>query len=362
MTIKGNQEPVTLAAEKIAANLLGWYDVHRRDLPWRAKPQGIADPYHVWLSEIMLQQTTVATVKGYFEKFLTRWPTLQDMAAARQEDILEAWAGLGYYARARNLHKCAQILVAEHSGVFPETAAALKKLPGIGEYTSAAIASIAFGQSVAVVDSNVERIVTRLFQIATQLPKAKKAITLKTAQITPESRAGDFAQAMMDLGSSLCSPKAPDCSRCPLGTACQAFAAGDMEQYPVKPVKKPKPTRRAIAFALLYNDQLYLQRRADSGLLGGMLGLPHTPWIELDDFPTTCDSLPHAPTTADWQPVPGIATHTFTHFHLQSAMMKAEIQQKPNMPDGEWIRLADVEKAGLPTVFKKITKLIREIS
>lgn len=222
----------------IADKLLDWYDANRRTLPWRAAPGERAEPYHVWLSEIMLQQTTVTTVKGYFAKFLERWPTVETLAASPLEDVLVEWAGLGYYARARNLHKCATVVAQTHGGRFPETEVELRKLPGIGDYTAAAIAAIAFGESAAVVDGNVERVVSRLFRIAEPLPGAKKAIKAHTADITPTERAGDFAQAMMDLGSGVCTPKKPKCLLCPLNRDCAAKAEGIWRHTPSKHPRK----------------------------------------------------------------------------------------------------------------------------
>ncbi|GHF24805.1 A/G-specific adenine glycosylase [Kordiimonas sediminis] len=337
-------------------NLLAWYDQHQRTLPWRSPPGAAPDPYHVWLSEIMLQQTTVATVKGYFDKFLRMWPTVDAMAASRQEDILDAWAGLGYYARARNLHKCAQEVVQNHQGQFPRTAADLKTLPGIGDYTSAAIAAIAFGEPVGVVDSNVERIVSRLFRISTPLPKAKKLIQEKTDQITPFDRPGDFAQAMMDLGSSLCSPKNPDCNICPFCSLCQAQTRGDMETFPVKPPKKTKPTRLIIAFAPMHEGSILLERRPDSGLLGGMPGLFSTPWVEQDTHPK--DYPAYAPCPGDWTELNGESKHTFTHFHLITRLVSAEVPKRSNVENGFWIKKAELQTLGFPTVFKKMLELL----
>ncbi|MEX0297782.1 MAG: A/G-specific adenine glycosylase, partial [Kordiimonas sp.] len=249
-----------------ADNLLNWYDSHRRVLPWRALPNCTSNPYHVWLSEIMLQQTTVATVKSYFEKFLKLWPTIDELAAASQEVVLKEWAGLGYYARARNLHKCAQVIVSEHGSKFPEKEDDLRALPGIGDYTAAAIAAIAFGEKTAVVDGNIERIISRTFRIKTALPAAKKEIKTEVSQLTPTDRPGDFAQAMMDLGASLCSPKKPSCLLCPVSGFCAAQTKGDMEHYPVKAPKKIKPVRRAISFWLEHDGHVLLERRPQKGL------------------------------------------------------------------------------------------------
>ncbi|MEP4803224.1 MAG: A/G-specific adenine glycosylase, partial [Hyphomicrobiales bacterium] len=259
--------------------LLNWYDKHGRELPWRVRPidgtQAPTDPYSVWLSEIMLQQTTVVAVKPYYENFLKLWPTIADLAEAEDEAVMVAWAGLGYYSRARNLLKCARIIVSEHDGAFPETAADLKQLPGIGPYTSAAIASIAFRDPAAVVDGNVERVVTRLLSIKTPLPEAKEIVRHALLPIIPTNRPGDLAQAFMDLGATLCSPKRPACSLCPLNENCSAFAEGKQELFPVKLPKKKKPTRRGAAFVLIRDSKyIWLQKRQATGLLADMTEVP----------------------------------------------------------------------------------------
>lgn len=343
--------------QKTASNLLDWYDANRRTLPWRAEPGTAADPYHVWLSEIMLQQTTVATVKGYFEKFLRRWPTVAALAAAPQEDVLQEWAGLGYYARARNLHKCAQMVAQAHGGKFPQTEDGLRALPGIGDYTAAAIAAIAFGEAATVVDGNVERVVSRLFRVADPLPGAKKTIKAHTASITPKARAGDFAQAMMDLGSGVCTPKAPKCLLCPIRSSCAAHKKGDMETYPVKAPKKIKPIRRAISFWLVHDGHLLLERRPDKGLLGGMPGLFSTPWVARHDFPAKEEWLTHRPSDDYWKPVDGMAKHTFTHFHLETRLVTAKARARHNVENGFWHPLSALAEVGLPTAFKKITDI-----
>jgi len=346
--------------QKTASNLLDWYDTNRRTLPWRALPGATADPYHVWLSEIMLQQTTVATVKGYFEKFLRRWPTVAALAAAPQEEVLQEWAGLGYYARARNLHKCAQMVAREFEGHFPQTEESLRALPGIGDYTAAAIAAIAFGEAATVVDGNVERVVSRLFRVTEPLPGAKKTIKVHTASITPTERPGDFAQAMMDLGSGVCTPKAPKCLLCPIRKDCGAHAKGDMERYPVKAPKKIKPVRRAVSFWLIHDGQLLLERRPDKGLLGGMPGLFSTPWVARDDFPAKEEWLAHRPTEDYWKPVDGTAKHTFTHFHLETRLVAAKARARHNVENGFWHPLDALDDVGLPTVFKKIAAIANQ--
>jgi len=337
--------------------LLTWYDSHRRTLPWRAEHGQTPDPYHVWLSEIMLQQTTVATVKSYFEKFLRLWPTVNDLAASPQEDVLKEWAGLGYYARARNLHKCACTIVNDHGGQFPLTEEGLRALPGIGDYTAAAIAAIAFNIPAAVVDGNIERITSRCFRIKTSLPAAKKPIKTEVVKLTPNKRPGDFAQAMMDLGASLCSPKKPSCMLCPVQSFCAAHKAGDMETYPVKAPKKQKPIRRAISFWLEHDRHVLLERRPSKGLLGGMPGFFSTPWIERDNFPVKDEWLSHTPTQDYWKPLGGMAKHTFTHFHLETQLVFAKAQARHNIENGFWHPITKLEDVGLPTVFKKMTPI-----
>ncbi len=341
---------------KFSAKLLKWYDRHQRDLPWRAKAGSVANPYHVWLSEIMLQQTTVAAVQSYFKKFITLWPTIEALAVAPEEDVLAAWAGLGYYARARNLIKCAKIIANERDGIFPNQEAELRELPGIGDYTAAAIAAIAFARSTVVVDANIERIVSRLMKIKTPLPAGKKDIKSAMAILTPDKRTGDFAQAMMDLGSSICKPKTPKCNACPLHTDCGAYASSSMESYPVKAAKKIRPTRRALAYFIEVDGYILLERRPDSGLLGGMPGLLCNEWVEQDvEKAFDHNNLP-PPFKADWCLVDGISKHTFTHFHLETKVMQAKLETRPHS-NHLWVKKDDVLNYGLPTVFKKMIKL-----
>lgn len=315
-----------------------WYDANARILPWRAPPGTPApEPYRVWLSEIMLQQTTVATVKPYFEAFTTRWPTVEALAAANDSDVMTAWAGLGYYARARNLLACAR----EVNDKFPETEAELRNLPGIGQYTAAAIASMAFGQRAVVVDGNVERVVSRLFAVETPLPKAKAELYALTDSITPDARAGDFAQAMMDLGSSICTPRAPKCLICPLKKLCRATTP---ESYPRKTPKKTKPERTGIALWIEQDNKVWLVRRPASGLLGGMRALPGGGW-DGTDCPKSEQLLGHV-------------THGFTHFNLTLDVHKSSCALQPG---GEWWSIDRIDDAGLPTIFAKAAKLaIRE--
>lgn len=334
----------------VAAALLAWYDRAARDLPWRIGPAARRkgarpDPYAVWLSEIMLQQTTVATVRPRFEAFLARWPDVGALAAAPVEDVLAEWAGLGYYARARNLHKCARAVAEEHGGVFPRTEEGLRALPGVGAYTAAAVAAIAFDAPAVVVDGNVERVAARLFAIGEPLPKARTAIREAAACIAPKKRPGDFAQAMMDLGAGVCTPRAPKCALCPLSGFCAAFGRGEAERFPVKKPKAEKPVRRGAVFAL-FNAQgeVLFERRKAEGLLGGMLGLPGTAWTEHPDT----DVFAAAPAQAKWRGA-GAIRHTFTHFHLDLDVYAGE-SGRIKCAIGEWL---NPEAARLPTVMKK---------
>ena len=332
--------------------LLDWYDRHARALPWRVAPSDrklgiLPNPYHVWLSEVMLQQTTVATVKSYFEKFITLWPTLSDLAASDEEDVLKAWAGLGYYSRARNLKKCADVLARGHSGRFPETQAELIKLPGIGDYTSAAIAAIAFDEPAPVVDGNIERVVTRFTADSTPLPKVKANCRDFMLQHTPEARPGDFAQAMMDLGATICSPKNPACSLCPVNAGCAAHKVGNILEFPVKAAKKAKPVRKGAAFLAFRDDgALWLTKRADQGLLAGMTCVPSTGWTASIDGATGIQS---APFDGKWL-LAGQIRHTFTHFHLELEIWSAETDASG---EGWWSLPDELAHEALPTLFKK---------
>ena len=307
--------------------LLAWYDRHRRVLPWRASAGRRAEPYHVWLSEIMLQQTTVQAVGAYFRKFLQRWPTVEDLAAAPQDEVLAAWAGLGYYARARNLHKAAKV-VAEMGGVFPDTAEALRALPGVGVYTAGAIAAIAFDRQEVAMDANAERVVARLYAIETPLPAGKKEMIEKGRALVPAKRAGDFAQAMMDLGSAICTPKRPSCGQCPLEAQCEATKLGIAESLPVKGPKMVRPLRRGAAFVV--RDKAgagLLVKRPEKGLLGSMLQPPLGPWTE--QFPKKAEALAQAPFEAAWKKLPGVVRHGFTHFELEIEVWVAEVTKRP---------------------------------
>jgi A/G-specific adenine glycosylase len=326
-----------------AALLLAWYDRHRRILPWRAAPGETADPYGVWLSEIMLQQTTVAAVKPYFRAFTTRWPTVEALAGADEAEVMAAWAGLGYYARARNLIACARA-VAAAGGRFPDSEEGLRALPGIGRYTAAAVAAIAFGRRAVVIDANVERVVARLFAIEEPLPAARARIDILAERITPDVRAGDFAQAMMDLGATICSPRNPACVLCPLAGECAARAGGAPETYPRKLPKSAKPVRRGTIFWLEAEDHVLLVRRPDKGMLGGMRALPTGAWSEADP------GLAGAPADADWREA-GTGRHVFTHFALDYRVVAARL---PGCTaEGEWWPVTTLDAAGLPTLFAR---------
>lgn len=338
-----------------AKPLLDWYDRHHRDLPWRVSPgmaaRGVKpDPYRVWLSEVMLQQTTVQAVKPYFAKFLERWPEVTDLAAAENDEVMAAWAGLGYYARARNLKKCAEAVAKDHRGVFPDTETGLKSLPGIGDYTAAAVAAIAFNRQAAVMDGNVERVISRLYAIEAPLPGAKPVMKEKVALLTPKARPGDFAQAMMDLGATICTPKRPACSLCPFRGSCQALKLADPEFFPVKAAKKEKPVRQGAAFIAVTGDgEILLRRRAESGLLGGMTEVPTTSWTARLDGETSAAAAPFA---AAWQAC-GTVIHVFTHFELRLSIWRAAIVQKLEADDGWWEPVTNLEAQALPTVMKK---------
>ncbi|WP_375394683.1 A/G-specific adenine glycosylase [uncultured Sphingomonas sp.] len=335
-------------AATIADRLLAWYDVHARALPWRYPPGIAADPYRVWLSEVMLQQTTVAAVAPRFAAWVARWPDVASLAAADESAVMAAWAGLGYYARARNLVKAARAVVADHDGAFPSTEAALATLPGLGAYTAAAVAAIAFGQRAVVVDANVERVVARLFAIATPLPAARPAIRAAADSITPALRAGDFAQAMMDLGSGLCTTRKPRCLLCPVAEDCRGRAEGDPERLPVKRAKVPRPQRHGTIFWLEHDNQILLVTRAAKGLLGGMRALPTGPWAE------TPPGIEGAPAVADWRMLDAHVTHGFTHFDLELRLAVAQAAGHETAAiEGEWWPVDDLAAAGLPTVFAK---------
>ncbi|MFN3313190.1 MAG: A/G-specific adenine glycosylase [Hyphomonas sp.] len=325
--------------------LLDWFDTHARDLPWRAPLGQRRDPYRVWLAEIMLQQTTVPHAAPYYEAFTKRWPTVEALAAASDDAVMSAWAGLGYYARARNLLKCAREVAAR--GGFPETEAGLRTLPGIGPYTAGAIAAIAFNQPAAAVDGNVDRVFARLMALKEDWASAKKRISAQVAELVPDARPGDFAEALMDLGATVCMPASPACGRCPLSDLCAAKEEGSPERYPIKPPKVARPIRHGHAWVMLRGGKVWLVRRPPNGLLGGMLALPGSDWTE--------GAAPehYPPLAADWRKL-GEVRHVFTHFSLRLTVWQAELAGEPE-GDGEWTR---VEAAsGLPTVFAKALAL-----
>jgi A/G-specific adenine glycosylase len=356
MTLAARTAPRKRAASPPpAAALLAWYDRHRRVLPWRAHPGEPSDPYRVWLSEIMLQQTTVKAVAPYFTRFMQRWPNVHALAAAPLDDVLRMWAGLGYYARARNLHACAQAVVERHGGRFPASEFELTALPGIGRYTAAAIAAIAFGAPTVPVDGNVERVVARLFAIEEELPAAKPRIWQLAQTLGPERRTGDFAQAFMDLGATICTPKSPACALCPWMDGCAARARGDPESFPVKRPKKEGRLRRGAAFVVMRADgSVLLRTRPSKGLLGGMTEVPTTEWVHDFDAGTALADAPPLQ-SAKWQPRPGVVTHVFTHFPLELVVYIGTVPAASKAPrDMRWIPLADLPGEALPTVMRKV--------
>jgi A/G-specific adenine glycosylase len=355
------QRSVAVLVERRERNpakaLLIWYESERRHLPWRAPPRTRQDPYKVWLSEIMLQQTTVKAVLPRYTLFLRRWPDVQALARAELGEVLAAWAGLGYYARARNLHECARVVVEQYGGRFPSTEAELRKLPGIGGYTAAAIAAIAFGERAMPVDGNIERVVARLFAVTTSLPGAKSEIRALAETLTPDERSGDFAQAMMDLGATICTPRRPVCGLCPVRPDCRACAAGLADVLPYREEKAERPVRRGIAFVALRSDgSVLLRERPLKGLLGGMLETPSSPWTDAE--PKAIGE--HAPIDAEWRKVPGMVEHTFTHFHLELTVYRAEVERDAVLkrtaePERcNWFKLRELAGAALPSVMRKV--------
>jgi A/G-specific adenine glycosylase len=340
-----------LRDDTLPAAILGWYDTHARVLPWRVGPaeraEGVVpDPYRVWLSEIMLQQTTVAAVRDYFHRFTRRWPTVRALAEAADSEVMAEWAGLGYYARARNLLKCARVVADRHGGRFPDTRAALMELPGIGPYTAAAIAAIAFDRSETVVDGNVERVMARLHAIDTPLPAAKKDLVKLAADLTPDRRPGDYAQAVMDLGATICTPRSPACGICPWIHACAGRAAGIAAELPRKTARKAQPVRYGIAWIGRRADGAWLlETRPESGLLGGMLGWPGTDWSEAPQG--------GPPAEADWRDAGAEVRHTFTHFHLRLALRVARLPLEAVPSRGAFVPAAAFRPASLPTVMRK---------
>jgi A/G-specific adenine glycosylase len=340
-------------------DLLAWYDRHRRVLPWRAPPGRRANPYHVWLSEIMLQQTTVKAVGPYYAKFLKLWPDISALAAAPLDDVLKAWAGLGYYARARNLHACARAVVERHGGKIPATEALLRELPGIGPYTAAAIAAIAFDECTSPVDGNIERVIARLYALETPLPAAKPEISRLARALTPPQRSGDFAQAMMDLGATICTPKSPACILCPWNESCAAYARGNAETFPRRLPKREGDLRRGAAFVVQRADDFVLVRtRPEKGLLGGMTEVPTTEWSKDFDASTAMKGAPHFASMRKplaWQKTLGVVRHVFTHFPLELIVYVSEVPARTAAPKAtRWVKISELGGEALPSLMRKV--------
>ena len=332
---------------EMRARLLRWYDDQGRTLPWRVRPDDrargvVPNPYAVWLSEVMSQQTTLAHATPYWEKFLAAFPTVTDLADADRELVLSMWAGLGYYARARNLHKCAGVVRDEFNAVFPTDEKTLLGLPGIGPYTAATIAAICADESTNIVDGNVERVISRVFAFSEPLPKGRKDLRALAGTLVRDERPGDYGQALMDLGATICSPKSPTCLLCPWAKFCAAHKAGEETAYPKKDKKKSTPVRRGYAYVLRCGDKVLVEKRPDKGLLGGMLGVPTSAWGQ------TPDDHSAAPLKRNWQRV-GDIKHIFTHFELRLEVFLAEVDEPIN---GHWVE----DTSGLPTVFRKVVE------
>ncbi|UPK33760.1 A/G-specific adenine glycosylase [Bradyrhizobium sp. 186] len=359
--LKAKSEPVLSEAPSRPLVLLQWYDRHRRRLPWRAAPGETSDPYRVWLSEIMLQQTTVKAVGPYFEKFVARWPDVTALGRASLDDVLRMWAGLGYYSRARNLYACAVAVTRDHGGAFPDTEEGLRTLPGIGPYTAAAIAAIAFDRRTMPVDGNIERVMSRLFAVEEELPQAKALIQQLAATLLADSRAGDetcragdSAQALMDLGASICTPKKPACSLCPLNDDCTARAQGTQESFPRKAPKKSGTLRRGAAFVVTRGDELLVRSRPEKGLLGGMTEVPGSDWLAGQDDTTAKRQAPELKGLSRWQRKLGVVTHVFTHFPLELVVYTAKAEARTRAPEGmRWVPIATLADEALPNVMRK---------
>jgi len=342
-----------------AADLLAWYDRYRRVLPWRARNGERSDPYRVWLSETMLQQTMVKAVAPYYARFLARWPDLDALAAASLDEVLAAWAGLGYYARARNMHACARALVERYGGQFPASEQALRELPGIGAYTAAAIAAIAFDQAATPVDGNVERVIARLYALATPLPAGKSHIVRQASALTPAERTGDFAQALMDLGATICTPKRPACGLCPWHSACTAHARGEAELFPRRvPRPEAKLRRGAAFFARRTDDCVLLRTRPARGLLGGMAEVPTTAWlVDFDDSKALAEAprFGASEKPVAWRKMAGVVRHVFTHFPLELTVYRAEVPRRAAAPAGmRWTAIAELGNEALPSLIRKV--------
>ena len=353
-----NDTSDTKAIRDRPAAILAWYDRHRRSMPWRALPGDTPNPYHIWLSEIMLQQTTVATVGAYFRRFVARWPDMKALAAAELDDVLHAWQGLGYYARARNLHRCAQAVAVERDGILPDTEAELLTLPGIGRYTAAAVASIAFDRRATVVDGNVERVMARQFRVQTPLPDAKAELYALADILTPEERPGDYAQAVMDLGATICTPRSPQCLICPWSESCAGRdIAGEL---PRRSPKKARPLRRGVVFWLTDSDDaVLLRRRPEKGLLGGMMEFPSTEWREDGTVDINAAQQEVPLPAAEWQQLPGIVEHGFTHFRLELTVLAGTA----NGGAGNTMLWCPIDRLGdqaLPTLMKKVVRHVRD--
>jgi A/G-specific adenine glycosylase len=344
------------------ALLLAWYDRHRRVLPWRPPAGHRPDPYAVWLSEIMLQQTGVKTVGPYFERFRARWPDVAALGRASLDDVLRMWAGLGYYSRARNLHACAVAVLRDHGGVFPDSEEGLRALPGIGPYTAAAIAAIAFDRRTMPVDGNIERVVARLYAVEEQLPQAKPLIRKLASTLLGDvsagdekSRAGDSAQALMDLGASICTPKKPACGLCPLFAGCAARLRGDQESFPHKAAKKTGELRRGAAFVVTRGDELLVRTRPEKGLLGGMTEVPGSDWRAAQDDEDALKQAPRLSAVKRWHRKVGVVTHVFTHFPLELVVYTAHVPARSRAPKGmRWVPIATLSGEALPNVMRKV--------
>ena len=345
----------------LVTNLLHWYDTHQRVLPWRSVPGHAPNPYQIWLSEIMLQQTTVATVKDYFARFVQRWPTIECLAQATLDDIFHVWQGLGYYSRARHLHTCAQILARDYKGFIPSDEETLLTLPGIGPYTAAAIAAIAYNQPTIPVDGNIVRVFSRLLCLTTPLPSLKKEIYCLVRKMIPPRRSGDFAQALMDLGATICRPRNPRCEICPLQTICKGYNQGMAQNLPIPAPKENKPRRYGIAFWVENNNQeILLEKRPTKGLLAGLIGLPTTQWRDKPWDLNGEEVFPYAPKGVEtWEPLSKRVSHTFTHFNLELKILKGRCARPIS---GIWSSLENLESHALPTVMKKVIQAAADLS